>query len=79
MGGKGRLAQNIAYRINTIAFCENITEYYEPFMGGCSVGEIVTIPNRHFSDINNWVVELFKKIQKAYMDRVEKEIGWKMY
>ena len=23
--------------------------------------------------------ELFKKIQKAYMDRVEKEIGWKMY
>lgn len=63
MGGKGRLAQNIAYRINTIAFCENITEYYEPFMGGCSVGEIVTIPNRHFSDINNWVVELFKKIQ----------------
>lgn len=64
MGGKGRLAPNIASKINNIAFCENITEYYEPFMGGCSVGELVNIPNRHFSDINPWVVELFKKIQQ---------------
>lgn len=63
MGGKGRLAPDIASRINSIALYENITEYYEPFMGGCSVGELVTIPNRHFSDINPWVVELFKKIQ----------------
>lgn len=63
MGGKGRLAPDIASKINSIAFCENITDYYEPFMGGCSVGELVNIPNRYFSDINPWVVALFNKIQ----------------
>lgn len=65
MGSKARLASFITQYINDIAFLENITDYYEPFMGGCSVGEQVRIPNRHLSDINNYVVELFKKVQNG--------------
>lgn len=65
MGGKGRLAKQISDYINNIAFTENITEYYEPFMGGCAVGELVRIPNRHLSDINKHMVALMKKVQEG--------------
>jgi site-specific DNA-adenine methylase len=68
MGSKARLAKDITDKINNIALCEGITEYYEPFMGGCSVGELVDIKNRHLSDINSWMVELFKKIQSGIWD-----------
>lgn len=65
MGGKGRIAPFISQYINDIAFNENITEYYEPFMGGCAVGEMVRIPNRYLSDINYHMVELFKRVQEG--------------
>lgn len=63
MGGKLRIAPYISQYINDIAFNENISEYYEPFMGGCSVGEQVHIKNRHLSDINEHIVEVFKQAQ----------------
>lgn len=65
MGGKGRIAPFISQYINDIAFNENITEYYEPFMGGCAVGEMVRIPNRHLSDLNKHMVALMKKVQEG--------------
>ena len=68
MGSKGRLAPDISNIINDIAINEGITEYYEPFMGGCSVGELVNIPNKYMSDINENVVELFKKIQNEMFE-----------
>lgn len=63
MGGKFRIAKYIVDYINSIGLCENIQDYYEPFMGGCSVGELVTIPNRHLSDINKHIVALMQKVQ----------------
>lgn len=76
MGSKFRIAPHIAQYINNIALCENIEDYYEPFMGGCSVGEIVRVKNKHLSDINKPLVELFKKVQEGmweykYIDREE--------
>ena len=65
MGSKLRIAPYITSYINNIAFCENIQEYYEPFMGGCSVGELVQIPHRHLSDINKHMVALMKKVQEG--------------
>ena len=74
MGSKNRIASDISQYINDIAFNENIENYYEPFMGGCSVGEIVNVKNRYLSDINEDIVELFKKAQTdlweyQYIDR----------
>ena len=63
MGGKGRIASFISQYINDIAFNEGIKDYYEPFMGGCAVGEVVKVQNRNLSDINYHIVELFKKVQ----------------
>lgn len=76
MGSKLRIASYICQYINDIAFNENITEYYEPFMGGCSIGERVRIKNRHLSDLNIQMVELMKKVQEGmwefrYIDREE--------
>ena len=76
MGSKARIATHIAQYINNIALCEKIENYYEPFMGGCSVGEIVKVKNRYLSDINKPLVELFKKVQEGmweykYIDREE--------
>lgn len=68
MGGKGRIAPFISQYINDIAFNENITEYYESFMGGCAVGEMVRIPNRHLSDINNHMVALMRQVQQGMWD-----------
>lgn len=68
MGGKGRIAPFIPQYINDIAFNENITEYYEPFMGGCAVGEMVRIPSRHLSDINKHMVALMKQVQQGMWD-----------
>lgn len=67
MGSKLRIAPYITQYINDIAFNENITEYYEPFMGGCSVGELVQIQNRHLSDINPHMVALMKKSAGRYV------------
>lgn len=68
MGSKRRIAPDISGIINDIAAIEGITEYYEPFMGGCSVGELVNIKNRHMSDINENIVELFKKLQTGMFE-----------
>lgn len=68
MGSKLRIAKQITDYINNIAFCEHIEEYYEPFMGGCSVGELVHIKNRHLSDINKHMVALMKKVQEGMWD-----------
>lgn len=68
MGSKLRIAKQITDYINNIAFCEHIEEYYEPFMGGCSVGELVRIPKRHLSDINKHMVALMQKVQEGMWD-----------
>lgn len=68
MGSKKRIANYITQYINDIANTYDITEYYEPFMGGCSVGELVRIKNRHLSDINKHLVALFKRVQTGMWD-----------
>lgn len=74
MGSKRRIAPYISQYINDIANCYNIKDYYEPFMGGCSVGELVQVKNRHLSDIDKHIVALFQRIQEGlwefkYIDR----------
>lgn len=63
MGGKSRLAHIICSEINSIALNENIDNYYEPFVGGGAIIEQVNIKNRHGSDLNNYLIALYKHFQ----------------
>ncbi len=67
MGSKARLAYDICTEINNIALNENITEYYEPFVGGGSIIENVNIQNRYGSDLNKYLIALYKKLQESEM------------
>ena len=76
MGSKARIAPFISEKINNIAICEGIKNYYEPFMGGCSVGELILIENKFMSDLNLPLVELFNKVKNdmfeyRYIERDE--------
>ena len=63
MGGKNRLAHIICSEINSIALNENIENYYEPFVGGGAIIEQVNIKNRYGSDLNNYLIALYKHFQ----------------
>ena len=62
-GGKSRIAKQIAKYINNIAFIEGISNYYEPFCGGCAVAEQVNIKNRYCSDANKYLIALLNKVK----------------
>lgn len=68
IGGKRRIALDIATLINNIGTLENISDYYEPFCGGCAVVEKVNIQNRYCSDMNHYLIALLKKIQGGVWD-----------
>ena len=67
MGGKKRLANVIAEHINSIGLLEHIENYYEPFVGGGAVIERVNIQNRFGSDLNKYLIALYKKLQEPEM------------
>ena len=67
MGGKKRLANVIAGYINNISLLEHIENYYEPFVGGGAVIERVNIQNRFGSDLNKYLIALYKKLQEPEM------------
>lgn len=63
MGGKSRIAKQIATHINNIGFLEGISNYYEPFCGGCAVAEQVNIENKYCSDANKYLIALLNKVK----------------
>lgn len=68
IGGKARIAKQIATYTNNIGVCEGITNYYEPFCGGCSVAEEVAINNITCNDLNNYLIALYKKVKEGMWD-----------
>ena len=78
MGSKARIADQIASHINNIGLCEGISDYYEPFCGGCSVAEEVRLQNIMCNDLNNYLIALYKRVQEGmwefrYIEREERD------
>lgn len=75
MGGKLRIANSIATLINQIAWHNNIKNYYEPFVGGAAVIELIKCENRYGSDINKYQIALLKHLQanRELPDYITKE------
>lgn len=76
VGGKSRLVNNICQVINDIAFLHGINNYYEPFCGGCAIGENVNILNKYCSDCNVYLIALLKQAQLGLPDfkEISKEV-----
>lgn len=72
LGGKSRTAKFIATHINNIATLENITEYYEPFVGGGSVIQEININKKYGSDKNKYLIEFYKYITSDNFNGIPK-------
>ena len=65
MGSKSRIAKYIVPIIQSCIDENNITEYYEPFVGGLNVIDKVRCPYRYGSDMNKYLIALFKHLQNG--------------
>lgn len=73
-GGKNRIAKNLAPIINK--YLEYSEIYYEPFCGGCSVSQYINDRKiRLLTDINPYLIALYKELQKGWIppDKITKE------
>ena len=79
MGSKKIIAKDIAFIINDIARNYNIENYYEPFIGGGSIYELVDIKNKYGSDYNKYLIALYEEIIKNGDSRLPEEISKEHY
>lgn len=65
MGAKTRIAKEIVPIIQQVIYDKNITNYIEPFCGGCSIVEKIACQNRTAADINPYLIGLFQHLQSG--------------
>lgn len=66
VGSKAKLVKYIAPIIQKCIDDNNITNYYEPFCGGCNMIEHIKCENRYANDIHKQLIALFKAIQEGF-------------
>jgi DNA adenine methylase len=76
MGSKSRIAKYIVPIIQKYINNSNLSLYIEPFCGGCNVIDKIKCDKKYASDINEYLIELFKHIQQELPlpDEVSKEL-----
>lgn len=65
MGSKTRIAKYIVPIIQEQINKNNITEYYEPFVGGCNVIDKIQCDKKYGSDINKYLIALLTHLQQS--------------
>ena len=63
MGSKSRLAKDIVPIIQKCIDGNDITEYYEPFCGGCNIIDKIKCENKYASDLNPYLIGLFQHLK----------------
>ena len=79
MGSKFRIAKYIVPMIQEEINRRGITEYYEPFVGGCNVIDKIQCEHKYGSDNNRYLIALLKHMQlsgnsTALYDAVPREL-----
>ena len=76
MGSKSRIAKAIVPIIQQYIDDNKITNYIEPFCGGCNVIDKIKCDTRIASDINPYLIALLKRVQNKELlyDEVSKEL-----
>ncbi len=65
MGAKTRIAKEIVPIIQDVINQNNITNYIEPFCGGCNIIDKIDCNNKTASDINPYLISLFSHLQSG--------------
>ncbi len=77
MGGKSRIANKLASEFNTVINAYDIKNYYEPFVGGAAVIELVECQNKLGNDLNHYQIALLNHIKQygaeGFPDRISKD------
>lgn len=63
MGSKSRIAKDIVPIIQKYIDDDEITEYYEPFCGGCNIIDKIKCENKYASDLNPYLIGLFQHLK----------------
>lgn len=72
MGGKERIAAQIAEIINTALHNWNLSAYYEPFCGSCAVSARVrTNKPMHLSDAHPYLIAMWQALQAGWRPPTE--------
>ena len=78
-GSKSRIAKYIVPIIQQFIDENHITEYYEPFVGGANVIDKIKCENRYGSDINPYLIEMFKSLTEDKYCGLPEEITREEY
>lgn len=65
MGSKSRIAKDIVPIIQKCIDDNNITQYIEPFCGGANIIDKIKCENKYASDLNLYLIGLFKHLQNG--------------
>lgn len=63
MGSKARVAKEIVPIIQNCINENNLKNYFEPFCGGCNIIDKIICENRYATDLNPYLIGLFKHLQ----------------
>lgn len=76
MGSKSRIAKDIVPIIQQCIDENNITEYYEPFCGGCNIIDKIKCEHKYASDLNSYLIGLFQhlKVGGELLEEVPREL-----
>ena len=66
-GSKARISKDLSLIINSLIEKNDIKTYIEPFCGGCNVIENIVCEKRIANDNNEYLIELWREIQKGYV------------
>lgn len=65
MGSKSRVSKYIVPIIQQYIDCNEISNYYEPFCGGCNIIDKVKCENKIASDYNKYLISLLQRVQNG--------------
>lgn len=74
MGGKGKVADELLPIIQGYVDRSESGVYIEPFCGGCSIIRDIVATTRIASDINPYLIALYKQVQRSV--RFDARRGW---
>lgn len=67
MGSKARIAKYISPIIQKSIDDNNISIYFEPFVGGCNLIDKIKCENRIGNDIHKYLISMWIELQKGWI------------